>query len=411
MIFECASNFVEDDSDDDSSSENEFVSGNTKSTTTSNRQKRKKKIDCVRNNNVDTVDVKCKEVKINNKSTNIIRNKTCNSTSNDSIEEIKMDKGFIIDKYSKDIHSINQCVPINNIITAYPVVQLTTCVMKDATSSHTTTTTVLISSAASAAAASSSHTVVNVTTTNNNNFTNDTKGNVSKENESTYSVFNQSDRLKDVISKVFEKDKLSLLDDLHTNTIATLSTTAAEPEANSNNCVKIKNTDVVEVEKENKLSTEQYDDGRPNDDFLGTLKIDNVKESISGKKPITTIVIDDDSNDFRSVGSADAEKDSLRSNYVPVLKTPPNVILGFGGSLASNSKRIENDFKQSPQLFNMFDYIKTKENDYSSSNSEKVVVSVLEKPDEKSELLLKEKKLTEENSIRQNNCPKIPSLQ
>lgn len=126
-------------------------------------------------------------MKINNKTTNIIRNKTCNNTSSDSIEEVKMDKGFIIDKYIKDIHSINQCVPINNIITAYPVVQLTPCVMKNATSSHTTTT-VLISSAASAAAASSSHTVVNVTTTNNNNFTNGTKVNVSKENESTYSV-------------------------------------------------------------------------------------------------------------------------------------------------------------------------------------------------------------------------------
>lgn len=74
----------------------------------------------------------------NNKSTNIIRNKTCN-TSNGSIEEIKMDKGFIIDKYIK-VHSINQCVHFNNIVIEYPdVVQLTPCVIKDTTSRPTTT--------------------------------------------------------------------------------------------------------------------------------------------------------------------------------------------------------------------------------------------------------------------------------
>lgn len=181
VIFECASNFVEVDGDHYSNSENEFVSGNNTSTTnnTSNRQKRKKKKDCVRNNNVEPVDVKCKEMKINNKSTNIIRNKTCNNTSNDIIKEIKMDKDFIIDKYIKDIHSMNQCVPINNIITTYPVVELTPCVIKDTTS----TDTVLISSAAAAAATASasfsSFTTTNVnnatTSTSNNNFTNDEK--------------------------------------------------------------------------------------------------------------------------------------------------------------------------------------------------------------------------------------------
>lgn len=375
MIFESVSNFVQVYSDDDSSSgrssENEFVSGtNTISTnTTSNRQNGNNKKDRYSNhNNVEPVDAKCKEVKVNNKSTNIRRNKTCrpntsNGSTGTSIEDIKMDKSFFIDKYIKDISNIDQCESFNNILT-YPAVKPTGCVvpvMKDATTSSATKTTdsTLIQSDAATASSSynSSRIIVNITATNAN-FNSDTK-------ERTYSVFNKSDKLKYVISVLFDKNNLSLFDDIHSNrsTKAIQPVTTAEAETVSN-CVKIKNSDALKVDKENKLlSIEQYDDGIPNDDFLGKLKIDDAKESISDNEPIETIVIDDDSDDL---------------------------------SGSKNNKRYENDFKQSSKL--------------SSSNSKKLVVSLLKKIDEKGKLLKENKLVDGENVIRQNNMVLIPVL-
>lgn len=330
MKFEPVSKFLnvynnEDDNSSVRSSDKEFASrttntANTASTKVTHKRKdRKNKKDrsCTGNDNsIESVDAKLKEVKANHKSTNNRRNKTCrpdssNGSTSNGIEDIKMDKNFIINKYIKDINNIDQCESFN------PAVEQSTndCdlslpslppVVTKSSDTKTTNSTIISSDTIVTASSSNNNTdrpiLVNIIATTNNNFNSNTE-------IRTRSVFDYSEKLTDVMSDLFVSNNNMPDED---NGIAV---TIAETE-NFVEYIEIEDNDSVK-ENGHKLllssSAEKHDDctisqsngdliSQPNGEFIGQLKIEEVNKSVSENESIiNNILIDGDSGDLALV--------------------------------------------------------------------------------------------------------------